>query len=529
MADRAVTLIAAGLAAAVIALLLAPLAALGLSTQSLGLSGAELAALRFTVLQAALSAGVSVALAVPVARALARRRFFGRNALIATLGAPFILPVIVAVLGLLAVFGRVGWLAQAFAGLGFVPPNPDSLLGFVFADLSIYGLQGVVLAHVFFNMPLAVRMILHGWDGIPAERFRLAASLGFSPSATFRHIERPMLRAVLPGAALVIFVICLTSFAVALTLGGGPRATTVELAIYQALRFDFDLGAAARLALLQFALCAAAYGVATRISLPSGFGAGLGHVGGPPAPRGWRRGADALIIGAAALFLAMPLLAIVTNGLPGMARLPASVWEAIFAAGGRSLLIALASTALGLGAALVLALAAARGRGWPALVGTLPLAASSLVLGTGLFLILQPVFRPADLALPVTLVVNALLALPFAFRILLPETRTLYADYHRLGASLGMTGRAWLRWVVIPRLARPLGFGAGLIAALSMGDLGVIALFAGEGQATLPLLVQRLMGAYRLEAAASVALLLVLISFALFWAFDHWGRRYADA
>jgi thiamine transport system permease protein len=67
-----------------------------------------------------------------------------------------------------------------------------------------------------------------------------------------------------------------------------------------------------------------------------------------------------------------------------------------------------------------------------------------------------------------------------------------------------------------------------LVAALSMGDLGVIALFAGEGEATLPLLVQRLMGAYRMEAAASAALLLVLLSFALFWIFDHWGRRHAD-
>ena len=43
----------------------------------------------------------------------------------------------------------------------------------------------------------------------------------------------------------VIFVICLTSFAVALTLGGGPRATTIELAIYQAFRFEFDLARAA--------------------------------------------------------------------------------------------------------------------------------------------------------------------------------------------------------------------------------------------------------------------------------------------
>ncbi|WP_022704241.1 ABC transporter permease [Pseudorhodobacter ferrugineus] len=516
MADRAVTLIAAGLAAAVLLLLLAPLAALGLSTRSLALSEAELAALRFTLMQAALSAGLSVMLAVPVARALARRRFFGRDVLVATLGAPFILPVIVAVLGLLAVFGRAGWVNNGLALLGL-------------PAFSIYGLQGVVLAHVFFNMPLAVRMILHGWQAIPAERFRLAASLGFTPAATLRHIEGPMLRAVLPGAALVIFVICLTSFAVALTLGGGPRATTVELAIYQALRFDFDLGAAARLALLQFALCAAAYAVATRISLPLGFGAGQGRTGGPPAPNGWRRGLDAVFITAAALFLALPLLAVVLNGVPGLRHLPASVWDAVLAAAVRSTLIALASTALALSAALVFALAAARGKGWPALAATLPLAASSLVLGTGLFLILQPLFRPADLALPVTMTINALLALPFAFRILLPETRTIYADYHRLGASLGMTGRAWLRWVVIPRLARPMGFAAGLVAALSMGDLGVIALFAGEGQATLPLLVQRLMGAYRLEAAASAALLLVLISFALFWAFDHWGRRYADA
>jgi thiamine transport system permease protein len=44
-----------------------------------------------------------------------------------------------------------------------------------------------------------------------------------------------MLRAVLPGAVLLVFLLCMTSFAVALTLGGGPRATTVELAIYQAL------------------------------------------------------------------------------------------------------------------------------------------------------------------------------------------------------------------------------------------------------------------------------------------------------
>lgn len=510
MAERALSLTAVGLAAAIVVLLLAPLGALGLSFEGLSLTGAELAALRFTLLQAVISAGLSVALAVPVARALARRQFFGRGVLIATLGAPFILPVIVAVLGLLAVFGRAGWVNGVLGGFGL-------------PVFSIYGMQGVVLAHVFFNMPLAVRMILHGWQAIPTERFRLAASLGFSPSSTQRHIELPMLREVLPGAALVIFVICLTSFAVALVLGGGPRATTIELAIYQALRFDFDLPTAARLALLQFVLCAATYVLATRLSLPSGFGAGTGRQGGPAAPGGWHRVGDILAIAIAALFLALPLLAVAMNGVPGLASLPPQVWAAAL----RSVAIALASTALSITVAVILALAAARGRGWPALAATLPLAASSLVLGTGLFLILQPYFRPSSLALPVTFLINAALSLPFAFRILAPEARAMYVDYHRLSDSLGLTAWGRARWVVLPRLARPLGFSAGLVAALSMGDLGVIALFAGEGEATLPLLVQRLMGAYRMQAAASAALLLVALSFALFWAFDHWGRRYA--
>ena len=510
MAERALALGALALAAGIFALLLAPLAALGLSFNGFALTAAEASALRFTLLQSALSAGISVALAVPVARALARRRFPGRQVLIATLGAPFILPVIVAVLGLLAVFGRAGWVNDLLGNMG-LPSFP------------IYGLQGVVLAHVFFNMPLAVRMILHGWQAIPAERFRLAASLGFSPTDTLRHIEGPMLRAVVPGAALVIFVICLTSFAVALTLGGGPRATTVELAIYQALRFDFDLPTAARLALMQFGLCALAFLLASRIALPSGFGAGAGREGGPPVPGGWHRVADAMAITLAAAFLAMPLAAVVLNGLPGLLEMPGQVW----AAAGRSIAVALASTGLSIALALIFAMAAARGRGWPGLAATLPLAASSLVLGTGLFILLQPYARPADLALPLTFIINAALSLPFAFRVLAPEARSLYSDYHRLSQSLGMTAWGRLRWVVLPRLSRPLGFGAGLVAALSMGDLGVIALFAGEAEATLPLLVQRLMGAYRMEQAASAALLLVVLSFALFWAFDTWGRRYA--
>ncbi len=466
------------------------------------LGPADWAALRFTLWQAALSAALSTALAIPVARALSRRRFPGRSGLVALMGAPFILPVIVAILGLLAVFGGNGLINRIGAPLGL-------------PRLDIYGYHGVILAHVFFNLPLAVRLILQGWLSIPAERFRLAASLD---APVWRVLERPMLRRVCPGAFGVIFVICLGSFAVALTLGGGPRATTVELAIYQAFRFDFDLGKAATLAVLQLCLGLGAGALALRLAPREGFGTGLDRLTDRWDGRGrLPRVIDALWILLAAAFLLAPLGAVALSGLPGLPALPAEVWSAA----ARSLALALGATALTL--ALALPLLSAPGE----VAALLGISVSGLVLGTGYFLLLQPLIRPAEVALPVTMLVNALMALPFVIRILRPGLEAARADYGRLAAALGLTGWRLWRIVYLPRLRRPLGFAAGLTAALSMGDLGVITLFADGDTATLPLQVYRLMGSYQMEAARAAALLLLALSLGLFWGFDRGGRANA--
>ncbi|NIZ60518.1 thiamine/thiamine pyrophosphate ABC transporter permease ThiP [Sedimentitalea sp. CY04] len=518
MADRAQPVSArAGIGAALVvaALIFGTLAAVVLRAEpGRGLGSADWAALRFTLIQACLSAGLSVALAIPAARALARRRFAGRRLLIALLGAPFILPVIVAILGLLQVFGRAGWLSDVLALFGLEP-------------VQIYGLHGVVLAHVFFNLPLATRLILQGWQEIPAERFRLAAQLGADARAMRNLLEYPMLRRVVPGALAVIFAICLSSFAVALTLGGGPRATTIELAIYQAFRFDFDLGRAAMLSGLQLVLTGAAALVAVKVAVGEGFGAGLDR----PLQR-WdgnsttSRVMDGFWILLAAAFLLLPLAAIALSGVPGLVGLKASVWTAAL----NSILVATLSTVLMLVLALPMATAVALGRGTVIEVaGILGLAASPLVIGTGLFIVIYPIADPFALALPVTALVNAVMALPFALRILVPRAKSVVGRYGRLSMSLDMRGLPFVLRVLLPRMRAQIGFSAGLAAALSMGDLGVVALFADPEFATLPLQVYRLMGAYRMEAAAGAALLLLALSMSAFWILDRGGRWHAEA
>lgn len=472
------------------------------------LTPADFSALRFTVLQAALSAAVSCLLAIPLARALFAARFWGRAALVRLISAPFILPSLAAVMGLLAVFGRGGVFNDALTAVGA-------------PQISIFGLGGVVLAHIFLNLPLATRMLLHGWAGIPTERFRLAQSLSFGRWAMFMHLEWPLLRALLPSAFAVIFLVCLTSFSVALILGGGPRATTIELGIYQSLRFEFDLNRAANLALLQTALSLMATFVMAAVWQPSGFGTGLDR---KVLLRGdW---SDGVIIALATLFFALPLAAIAARGMAELVDLPNGFWMAA----GRSVFIAVTSAFLAVWAALMLAMARARGAGlWADFAAMLPLGTSSLALGVGAFLALRPVMPPQNAALVLAVFFNAAMALPFVYRLLLPTCREIQSSFARLMASLGMSGWAVLRVVFLPRLAPILGFSMGLSAAMAMGDFGVIALLGAADQPTLPILAARLMGAYQMQAAASVTLWLILFAFALFWLFDHLGGRDAGA
>src|SRR6185369_275685 len=104
--------------------------------------------------------------------ALARVEFLGRDLLLRLFALPLALPAIVVILGIVTVYGRTGWLSTLLGG-----------------PLDIYGLAGILLAHVFFNMPLAARLLLQQLDGIAPESWRLAAQLDFSEAARFRLIE----------------------------------------------------------------------------------------------------------------------------------------------------------------------------------------------------------------------------------------------------------------------------------------------------------------------------------------------------
>ena len=500
----------------IVCVTLVPIAALLLASDNLSLNTVLnnhyfLRVIQFSFYQAILSTGLSLLIAVPVATALAREhQFKGRSLLISLFSLSLVIPTIVAIFGIVTVYGRTGWLNQLTGYAGFEP-------------FSLYGLTGILLAHVFFNMPLASRIFLQSLEQIPDEQWRLSAQLRMSEWSQFKWIEWPAIRSQTLGVALLIFSLCFTSFTIVLTLGGGPRATTIEVAIYQALRFDFDINGAVTLALVQLTLCGLIMLLSVRFQYhePVGFNYSTKHYFRRPSKHRWL---NVLLIGVAMLFVVLPLLGILIAAInPAMINVVthAKTLVAVFNTLWVSISAATISLLLGIG--LLLSTRHLRVRLnkqrlgiWVQLSGNIILVLPPVVLGTGLFLLLRPFADVFALALFLTVLINSMMALPFVLRILDAPVIRAAANQDRLAQSLGISGLNRWRLLDFPVLKKPIGLAMGIAAALSAGDFSAIALFGSERAVTLPLLLYQRMGSYRLHEAAATALLLLLMCLILF-------------
>ena len=463
-----------------------------------------------TALQATLSTILSLLVGVALAWALNRLRFAGRSLIIGLFASAIVTPGLVVAFGLLSVWGRSGWLG----GL----------------NIPIFGLGGVVAAHLILDGAFAARILLARLDAIPEARLKTGQSLALDARTRFIVIDWPAMRGTLPGLGAIIFLLAFTSFPIVLLLGGGPAVQTLEAAIYAAVRLDFDLGAAVKLALVQIAICSVI------IVLSSALAPLSTSLDRPSEPR-WRdappaRALQWLVLAAALLGFATPLLAVLADGLTGVGDvlMQPAFWSSL----ATSLWIGIASALLA--HVLALVIASARAASTSRLARTLLgapayayLAVPAVALSLGAFLLVRNMGILPDVAAPpVVVIANALLSLPFAMATLAPPLEAIARSRGRLIRSLDLGGLRQFTQVEWPLIARDVGLVLALSFCFSLGDLGVIALFGTQNFATLPLLLVRALGAYRTHDAATIAALMLVLTIAAFVAlpklFERLGR-----
>jgi thiamine transport system permease protein len=228
-------------------------------------------------------------------------------------------------------------------------------------------------------------------------------------------------------------------------------------------------------------------------------------------------------ISAVALLLILPLATLVAQGVPALAFSDIHA-QAMFT----SLVFGTATAITTTVIAYTLAHAAARNLPLAKagqLASLAGLALPPAVIATGWFLLAIATVPLWSVAPLLIVLVNALIALPFAYTVILPALRNT-AQQDRLAQSLGLKG--WTRLLTIDRRAvtQPLLSAFAMVFVLSLGDLAAI-LFLGDGHyVTLPALIYQQMGSYRMEGAMGTALLLAALSW-LVLALTETAREHA--
>ncbi|WP_392562299.1 thiamine/thiamine pyrophosphate ABC transporter permease [Orbus sturtevantii] len=468
----------------------------------------------FTFIQATLSTIISVILAVFFAKAIYQNHFIGKAWLLRLLSLTFVLPSLVVVTGLIAVYGAHGWIAKLCLYM-----NMDY-------SFSIYGLNGILIAHVFLNFPFASKYCYQSLLLIPNQQRQLAEQLGLSPVYTFRYLELPVLiKQLLPLSGL-IFMLCFSSFAIVLALSGGPKYTTIEVAIYQAVR-DFELNQAVILSCIQLLFCCGFLLLLKRLEPKKS--PLLINNNQPYVSRRnqWQNYGSYSIVAVGALFISLPLLTIVFEGIYHASYL--FLTKSLVVATFTSIIVAVCSAVLAMLQAILLLWTNSRlqfvGKNKLSeilmLLGTLILAVPSMVLSAGFFIVFYRFSDTSGVIFILVVISNSLLALPFILKQLSVPLTDLTKQYGFLSQSLNIKGFRYFYLIEFKALKKLFVYSFTLACIMSLGDFGIIALFGGQQFMTLPYYLYELISHYRYPEASFSALLLLLISFLFMTLFEY--------
>lgn len=489
-------------------------------------SGTARSTLSFTAGQAALSAAISVLFALPGAYLVSHYSFRFRRTLLSISLVPFVLPSIIVVICMISFYGRRGLL--------------NVLLG---TDWNlIYNFGGILIAHIFYNVSLALRVIAEGWQRIDRRHLEAAKSLGDSRLRAFFTVTLPLLMPSLVTAFALVFIYCFLSFGIVLVFGGVQYAT-LEVQIYKEMFVKLDLFAAGAYAALQLLFSVIFLTVASRMIVRT-------QVSARGGARGWEeplstapRGERLLLHAYAAVllvFLLGPILTVVGRALTATGGVSFENFVLLFrpeladrdiVGVIRSSVPEVIGTSIGVTAfsgTLTFVLATALAlylRGKPSAATDsyfqLPLGVSVVTVAIGL----RMLFGPLLPSFVVIVIGHLFITFPLVFRLLRTTVEQLPRSYVESAQSLGATRWEVLRDVIAPVLKRGLLNAYAYSLAIPFADFTMVLSSSRGSITTFPVAIYRLIGFRSFDLALALGVIYMALCFGLFLWIDRTSYR----
>jgi thiamine transport system permease protein len=446
--------------------------------------------LMWSVAQAAATCVGALVLGLPMSWVLARWEFAGRRLLLRGLMLPFVVPTLVAALGVLSLWGHA------------LQDTPWLLL---------YG-------NLFFNLCVVVRAGVDGLETVSAARLAAARTLGATPWRAFWRVEWQAVAPWIASALCLVFLYCFSGFGLALVLGGQDFATA-EVEVYTLVAHELQLGQAAVLSLWMLILTAlVAWGyAAVERGLATPARADKLVRRRPTGALQWAAVLATVVVWA--LVCAAPIWAIAEGALDSGA-------DAFRIMTDEDTLLALRNTlgftALSLLLATVLGLAhawAAQQLLWLRALVYLPFVVSPVMVAFGLLLL----YPQASGSMELLVAAYALLAYPFVAKSVAARLDSLPRHYTEAARSLGAGPVRCFFRVTLPLIAPALRRGMAFAAATAVGEFAVSLFLSRSEWLTLSTLIYQYLGkpgASNLAAAQLLACVLMAVALAAFTLID---------
>ena len=215
-----------------------------------------LAAIRLTLLAAAISVPLNLAFGVAAAWAIAKFEFHGKNVLLTLIDLPFSVSPVIAGLVFVLVFGLQGWLGEWLR---------DHDLKIIFA------LPGIVIATIFITLPFVARELIPLMQAQGIEQEEAARVLGAGGWQIFRRVTLPNVQWALLYGVILCNARAMGEFGAVSVVSGHIRGQTntmplhIEI-LYNEYQFAAAFAVASLLAGLALVTLALKYFVERRVA-----------------------------------------------------------------------------------------------------------------------------------------------------------------------------------------------------------------------------------------------------------------------
>ena len=146
------------------------------------------AAIRLTLIVAAISVPINAVFGVCAAWAIAKFDFRGKPLLITLIDLPFSVSPVVAGLMFVVLFGMNGYLGP------FLQAHPLHIFGKIIEIKIIFAVPGIVLATTFVTFPFVARELIPVMQATGTEQEQAALTLGAGGWTTFWHVTLPSVK-----------------------------------------------------------------------------------------------------------------------------------------------------------------------------------------------------------------------------------------------------------------------------------------------------------------------------------------------